>query len=339
MKHLLRLVPFLLAPGLASASVVWKADFESGDLSQWDRKQVVATDRLQVQSDIVRDGRYALKATVHQGDDPINGSGNRNEVLHMSLEPTGSEYYYKWSSYFPASYPRAATWQVFTQWHQMGEGGSPPLEFFINDDVMHMRAGGETGPVLWNQPLVRDTWHDFVLHVKWSSNPKVGFVELWYDGQLVVQKTNVPTQFGSDVNYLKQGLYRNDTIAPVGTVYHDGFTIATTLEDVMPPAQPAPEPVATPTPEQPSTDTSAPAGTGSSTDTGTPSTPVATTPVSYTPPQGSAMLPGDAQSPDTMGGKGCGASATGGMPVVAAASLLGGFLVRRRRARAAKRQS
>jgi Polysaccharide lyase len=135
LKRLLKLAPFaLLLPTLASASVVWKGDFETGNLSQWDREQSVSSSRLQVVSAPAREGRYALKAIVRQGDDPINASGNRNEVLYLGREASGSEYFYKWSTLFPSSFPRSSTWQVFTQWHHDGDGGSPPLEFFIIDD-------------------------------------------------------------------------------------------------------------------------------------------------------------------------------------------------------------
>ncbi len=363
MKHLLRFLPVLLVPALASASSVWKGDFETGDISQWDRKQTVAADRLQVQTAIVREGKYALKTTVRQGDDPINASGNRNELLYMSLEPAGTELYYKWSTYFPASFPRSSTWQVFAQWHHMGPNGSPPLEFFIIDDEMRMRAGGVSGPIVWRAPLERDRWHDFVLRVKWSPNAKVGFVELYKDGKLAVPKRFVATQFSGDVNYLKLGLYRNDSISQVGVVYHDGFEVATTLEDVMPAPQPAPEEpepviVAEPTPEptpteQPSTEQ--PSTEQPSNEQPEPSMPsevepgpVLTAPSdsapTYTPEPDNTVLPGgDTGSPTDgqdlgRGPSGCGASATGGMPVMAAVlALVAVMLVRRRRALAPAR--
>lgn len=343
MKHLLRFVPVLLVPALASASSVWKGDFETGDISQWDRKQTVAADRLLVQSDLVREGQYALKVTVRKGDDPINASGNRNELLYMGLEPSGSEYYYKWSTYFPASFPRVDTWQVFAQWHHLGLNGSPPLEFFIIDDEMRMRAGGSSGPVVWREPMQRDRWHDFVLHVKWSADPKVGFVELYKDGELVLPKRFVATQFKGDTNYLKLGLYRNDTISPVGVLYHDGFEVATTLEDVMPAPQPAPQeppvvvaeptpdtsPAPQPTPDAPSTPSQVEPG------------PVLTAPANPTPPftpePDNTVLPGgDLGSPTDgedlgRGPSGCGASATGGMPVMAAILALVAVLFARRR--------
>src|SRR5690606_22215841 len=105
LKHFLHIA--LLVPTIASASTVWKGDFETGNLSQWSRSQSVASDRLQVVSDVVREGSYALKATVHQGDNPIQASGNRNELLYLTHEDPGTEYFYKWSTLFPEDYPSA----------------------------------------------------------------------------------------------------------------------------------------------------------------------------------------------------------------------------------------
>lgn len=334
MKRFLKLAPVLLLPALASASTVWKGDFETGDLSQWSRAQSVAADRLQIVSDVTREGSKALKVTVRQGDNPIAASGNRNEVLYLTEEAQGSEYYYKWSTLFPENYPIANTWQLFAQWHQEGCCGSPPLEFYVVGQELHLRAGGSEGKIIWTGPLVRGQWNDFVLHVKWSSDPRVGFVELYRNGELVAPKTYAATQFGGERNYLKLGLYRDNSISQVGVVYHDGFAMGTTLEDVMPPppAAPAPDPVppavSLPTPPvQP-----------------TPSPTPSVNPPSTGQQTSTASLPGDPNgSPgDLQAGQGCGASATGGMPVMAAALALAmGLLMRRKpalaKARARKR--
>jgi Polysaccharide lyase len=100
---------------------------------------------------------------------------------------------------------------------------------------MRLRAGGVNGPIVWRAPLQREQWNDFVLHVKWSSDPKVGFVELYHNGKLALPQRKVATQFSGQRNYLKLGLYRNETISPEGVVFHDGFTVATDLADVLPP--------------------------------------------------------------------------------------------------------
>ncbi len=54
------------------------------------------------------------------------------------------------------------------------------------------------------------------------------------NGQLVMPKRYIATQFSGQLNYLKVGLYRNDTVAPTGVVYHDGWVMARSLSDVMP---------------------------------------------------------------------------------------------------------
>ncbi|WP_407736329.1 heparin lyase I family protein [Hyalangium sp.] len=333
-------MPLLLVPAIASASTLWKGDFETGNLSQWSRQQSVASDRLLVVSDVVREGRYALKATVHKGDNPISASGNRNEVLYLSRETPGQEYFYKWSTMFPSDYPSANTWQLFAQWHQDGCCGSPPLEFYLQGEEMRMRVGGSSGRVLWHSPLQRAHWNDFVLHVKWSADSKAGFVELYKDGKLVVPKTMVATQFGSEKNYLKLGLYRDASISQTASVYHDGFVMGTSLADVMPSASAVAE---TPAPGPDSASPPAEQAPAPSAGTPAPTTPaVNATPV-VNPPLANSTLPdprggtpGDTQYGQPQG---CGASSSGGVPFLAAAGLLAVTVLTRRRQALAKARS
>ena len=149
--------------------ILWKGDFETGNTSQWTRDQSVASSRLQVVTDVVRDGKYALKAVVKQGDDPISASGNRNELLYLTHETHGKEYFYKWSTLFPNNYPVRDSWQVFPQWHQEGCCGSPPLEFFVRGEKITCAWAATPGLLLADVHGPRQ-WHDFVLHVKWSAD-------------------------------------------------------------------------------------------------------------------------------------------------------------------------
>ncbi len=244
MRNLLTLGALILST-VASAKVVWRGDFETGDLSQWSEIQEVSPDRLALVPD-AREGKYALKATVVLGDDPINASGNRNELAVNTNEPTGSEFFYKWSTKFDESYPSNAAWQLFAQWHHTGLTGSPPVQFVVKGEQMRLEVG-PNGNAVWTAPLERGKWRDFVFHVKWSPDASVGFVELYLDGALVLPKTMAQTQFSGQLNYLKVGLYRSEAIGPTGIVYHDGWMQATTLEDVLPPVA-AVIPAAEPTP-------------------------------------------------------------------------------------------
>jgi hypothetical protein len=217
----------------ASPAVVWRGDFETGSISQWSHSQAVSADRLQVVNSPARQGSYAIKATVKQGDDPINSSGNRNELVYMSREPVNSEFYYRWSTRFAPDFPSVKTWQLFTQWHHEGSSGSPPVEFYVYGEEIRLSVGGNTPVIVWKTPLVRNAWHDFIFHVKWAADATVGFVELYHNGQLVLPKRQIATMFSGMLNYLKVGLYRSDTVQPVGVVYHDGWVQARTLEAVL----------------------------------------------------------------------------------------------------------
>ncbi len=342
MKHLLRLIPFvLMLPAVASASSVWKGDFEPGNLSQWSGSQQVNSSRLSVVTSPVREGRYALKTTVRQGDRPIKASGNRNELFYLSREANNSEYSYKWSTLFPKSFPRSAKWQVFAQWHHEGCCGSPPLEFYIVNDELRMRVGGTSGKVLWKAPLQREKWNDFVLRVKWSSDPNTGFVELYHNGQRVLSRTKVATQYKGERNYLKLGLYRDASISAEGVVFHDGFTMATRLEDVMASGQALiAEGAEGPSAEQTPVDVVTPPATEAAPELAD-STPVEDMGPIVEPPDDATDIALSEQVVLDENGEaasGCGASATGGAPLLAALGLLGLFaLMGRRRQQALAR--
>lgn len=233
---LLVLVPALLAaPLLAAAApgtggqpdgIVWRGDFETGDLSQWTKSEKVDADRLEiVESEPSLGGRYVLRTRVRQGDDPINASGNRNELVYVGDPAGGEERFYRWRTMWPEDYASAEGWQLFTQWHHDGTSGSPPVEFYVFGEEIRLRVNGT---VVWTTPLVRGAWHEFDLHVKWSDAD--GFVELAYDKAPVLPKTAMPTLYEGQGVYLKQGLYRDASIEPEQVLFHDAMTIARTRE-------------------------------------------------------------------------------------------------------------
>ena len=247
----------LCVSSAASASVLWRGDYETGDLSQWTGYEGIAS-RLSLVQSPVRQGKYALRVELHQGD--VAFSGTRNEVSNEGApEVEGNDHWYAWSTMFPAGFPAPQTWQVFTQWHHSGCCGSPPLEFDVLGETIQISHQGDT--ILWNTPLVRGVWHDFVIHVYFS--PTAGYIEFWYDGVKALGKTSVQTLNPGEYAYLKQGLYRDASIAPVAVIFHDGMTIGTTLADVAPqlvtPVPPPPAPVDAGVPDAGVTDAGSPA--------------------------------------------------------------------------------
>ncbi|MFL5415759.1 MAG: heparin lyase I family protein, partial [Myxococcales bacterium] len=197
--------------------------------------------------------------------------------------------------------------------------------------------------------LQRGHWHDFVMHAKWSSDAKIGFLEIWIDGVNVLPKHMASNKYPGMKNYLLIGLYRNAHIGdpnllyPDGThvygtdgtpgvAYVDGFIMGRTQESVMPPV---PEPVAsTPTTSPSPSDGSPPPADGAPTTTPDPTTsaPASTPAPTTTAP---ASTPEPAGTPATakagIGFPQGGCSSGGFQSIWLALPLLGLFALRRRR--------
>lgn len=222
-------------PGVAGAQAgAWRGDFETGDLSQWRGVQSIdRASRLQVVRSPMAEGEHALRVTVRAGD--VTHAGTRNELVGPAVRE-GEERWYRWRTLWPDDAPRSPHWQLFVQWHHDGNDGSPPLAFHVRGDEVVMggvlRPGAPT-VVHWSAPLVRGVWHEFVLHVRWSADPRVGFLELWYDGARVFPLTHLPTLFPGQGGYLKAGLYRHPAIRETQTVFHDGFVAGASRADVL----------------------------------------------------------------------------------------------------------
>ena len=118
------------------------------------------------------------------------------------------------------------------------------MEFSVIGEHIQLGHDGSS-TILWTAPLVRGVWHDFVIHVYWSSTD--GYVELYYDGALALGKTSVQTLYPGEQAYPEAGALLNAAIASVGVLYHDGMVTGTSLADVArqlaaPPVQPPPPP-------------------------------------------------------------------------------------------------
>jgi hypothetical protein len=217
-------------PGSAGG-ILWRGDFDTGNLSQWDVAQRVASDRIQLTTSPRRQGSHAARFEVRSGDN-IGNTAPRAEVAAELGEREGDERYYRWYTYWDPSFPTSYrdSFVTFTQWRATDESDSM-TSFMQWGDRIELRRDGTR----WSAPLVKGVWHEFIYHVKWSPDAKVGFIELWYDGQLVLPKTHVRTMAGSPGravgNYVKQGLYKSDEI-PTGVLYHDGFVAGTSLAAV-----------------------------------------------------------------------------------------------------------
>ena len=231
-------------PSTAKSTIGWRGDFETGNFSQWTNGvQAKDASRIRIDSSLTRQGRYAGRFEVRSGDNNVagSGSGERSEVLvttSLTDGYEGREAYWAWSTYFPQTFDSpSGGWNAFTQFHHSGSTGQVNVHFAVNDKTrigLRVLGGDPSSPVRKDFTLAsleRGRWYDFVLHVKWSSNPSVGFVETWVNGQLVVPKTFTPTLYPGQGVYAKQGYYRS-AYAGTTVLYHDGMRRGSTYDEV-----------------------------------------------------------------------------------------------------------
>jgi hypothetical protein len=219
------------ATGPLPGRVIFRGDFETGALDQWDGSQRVADNRITVIRTPRSQGRYAGRFEVRNGDNPI-GYGDRAEVQVSSSEQEGQERWYDWRIRFAPGFPSSRGWQVVTQWHS-ALNGSPPVGLYVHRDQVYLQiwrhdAGGNpiAAPLIpWSGPLRRGTWQRFRMHARWSGDDRRGFVRLFVDGRDVTGLVRTRTLYPGQRNYLKLGYYRQSGIRSPGVVYHDGMTV------------------------------------------------------------------------------------------------------------------
>ncbi|TMA14387.1 MAG: hypothetical protein E6J85_21430 [Deltaproteobacteria bacterium] len=330
-----------------SPDVLWRGDFEDGATSlsghcvvgqnQWCGEQIVRSQQIQVVTDPVVEGRYAARFEVKYGDVYRTYSDERSILSPPTQmwEDEGNERWYRWQVLWPqdyvGSYPK---WDELgtpasrspagsiVEWHHSASGGvesgSAPLYIRGGDKFIEMclvdQKTSACRETINLTELLRGHWHDFVMHAKWSSDPSIGYLEMWIDGVNVLPKHMGSNKYPNMQNYMLIGLYRNLHIGDPNLLYPDGTHVYGTdgapgvayVDGVIP--APAPQPT-----------TQAPPG-------GDTTPPTTTTPAPTAPAQ---------TTPATTAGigfpQGGGCSSTGFQSMWLALPLLGLFALRRRR--------
>ena len=208
---------------------LFTGDFETGDFSQWHQVNYIESyqpKRIQLVSDIVRQGRYAARFEVRPGDKTSSGnsysagaSGERAEIAQHwgGVEAEGESYYYSFSMYLPPDWIQEQDgYRIPLQFHsvdKMLDGYSPPpplsidflprgnrpngvgngglyLELHGGDVSSKSYATGTKAPIL-PLPVQTGVWHDFVMYVHWHRSG--GDVKIWHrtPGQPFTLRTEV----------------------------------------------------------------------------------------------------------------------------------------------------
>jgi hypothetical protein len=221
----------------ASAEILFKADFETGDFSQFSGlSKNIKPGHIEVVSDIVHAGKYAGRFTIHE-DNVFNkrqlrvqANGPKVTVqegsdtfvsfyMYMKDAPKDRDNFFYWEGSPPPRYNNVMTWWV----EPKADGSGTSVKYGTGNL-------GRNG-VHWEGDFTVGQWHQLGMHIHWSEDPAQGNVKLWWDGELVLDK-KVQTKGPQTVYFSQPGIHRDPHTKSEDTIYFDDFLCATTLEEI-----------------------------------------------------------------------------------------------------------
>lgn len=186
-----------------------------------------------------KDGNYIMRVNL-SSNDSFTAGGSRSELSHYAINTTQqTEYWYGFSLYIPLDWQNETkqVWNIFAQWHAQPERGelstSPPLALELDNNTLRIYSRNTsvfnitntsqittTTYVLSN--LLKGQWDNYVFNVKWSSGSD-GFLNVWRNNVLVLNKTGPNTYNDTVAPYWKLGIYRDNTSVSPRVVYFDNI--------------------------------------------------------------------------------------------------------------------
>jgi MYXO-CTERM domain-containing protein len=239
LHSLLPVVCFMSVPSMVSAEVLWRGDFETGDLSQWgsllnptkgERKNI------NVVMTPVHGGTRAGEVVIHPDDLWQGNNHNRVELHYDAVEGRTAEGQTTFFSFYfrlPADTQTTndiAYWETANSYQQSMAfwlepmGGSTQLSF---------RTNQPSGMTHYKGSVTIEAWHQLAMQILWSENASTGRVSAWLDGQKIVNDVAAKTKPDSNRVFVQVGYHRNATATPIETIHLDDAIEATTLAEVL----------------------------------------------------------------------------------------------------------
>ncbi|HEY9199178.1 MAG TPA: polysaccharide lyase [Gammaproteobacteria bacterium] len=195
-----------------------------------------------------RSGRYAIKTLLNRSTSPVSYRTEMQFSKCMQVMP-GQEYWYGFSIFLPTNYVSDSLWEIVAQWHSSpdpaeADGGlNPPVALQTTNGVWTVLTRWDSKPITVRPDYegsnrytlgayATGKWTDWVFRIKWSPYQD-GIIQVWKDGQKVIDKAG-PIGYNDAIGpYFKMGLYKDwkDRVNPTGVVserilYHDELRIA-----------------------------------------------------------------------------------------------------------------
>jgi MYXO-CTERM domain-containing protein len=227
----------MLVSSAASADILWRGDFETGDLTQWGSTLNLKTGQrtnITVVGTPVSQGKSAAQLVVHPDDLWPNGH-NRVE-LHEDGKRTGEGQttYFSWYFQLPAD---ITVHEDIGYWETNGPNYQQTMAFYVDPKngatQIGFRTNMPTSKQHWTAPLSVGRWHQLAMEIFWTQTAANGKVTVWLDGALVVDHVTAQTKPNAADVFIQVGYHRDSTNPSVDTIFIDDAREGTTIDDVL----------------------------------------------------------------------------------------------------------
>jgi hypothetical protein len=217
--------------------LIFVGDFETGDFSQWTQCQSrrysgsckgdgIESYGMRVTPEDRRQGAYAARFEVRDGDKPSWGGGERAEVARYNIGRVheGDERWYEFSLKFDQAFPADnGRFLTVMQWHPDGLAGSP-MALLVSGGQLFLGGKAPGAPSLVIGDIARGEWVDYVVHARFSRSAQTGFAEVYRNGAVAVPM-HARANMVDNSDYLKMGFYRDDRASATAVMWADGMRV------------------------------------------------------------------------------------------------------------------
>lgn len=247
-----------VAPAVGGESqpggVLWSADYETGDTSQWDGVWISGQATSDAVTSMARSGSYGNALTIYNADGNGASPGVRMTYQGRGLaDKTDPEnlpteaYYSAW--YYVPDHVSVSWWNIF-QWKTGYDDGSGRTaralywhDLFDSNGQLYLKLYGRvnsSGQWVKNSantlavapvPIPVGEWFHLESYYKWDTNGN-GRIATWLNGEQIWNVGGLTTEFDWEFNVYKRewaiNNYANNTTPSTHTIYVDDAAISTT---------------------------------------------------------------------------------------------------------------
>ncbi|MEM9101567.1 MAG: heparin lyase I family protein [Pseudomonadota bacterium] len=213
------------------ANPVWIGDFEVNDLTeQW--TNLLLERGLSIIDDGT--GNKVGKVNITSSDLWPGNNLNRVELQHQPTPDRvadGAETYFGWSFYLPETLEPTdhliGYWESNNTFQQI-------LSLRVNGEKLFLTTNRPDFKIVWEGEglVTAGRWHRAVFHVKWNSDPNLGEVSLWFNGEKVVEGAKAQTFEGNSA-FIQIGMLRQPTLEIEENMLLDGAYEGNAYTDVI----------------------------------------------------------------------------------------------------------